>query len=78
VPKGTNEITGFQPLLDQVDLAGRVVTADALHTQADHADYLVGRRQADYLFCVKGNQPGLETAINHLPSAAFSPSARRD
>jgi predicted transposase YbfD/YdcC len=73
VPKGTNEITGFQPLLDQVDLAGRVVTADALHTQADHADYLVGKRQADYLFCVKGNQPGLETAINHLPSAAFSP-----
>jgi predicted transposase YbfD/YdcC len=73
VPKGTNEITGFQPLLDQVDLVGRVVTADALHTQADHADYLVGERQADYLFCVKGNQPGLETAINHLPSAAFSP-----
>ena len=26
----TNEITGFRPLLDQVDLAGRVVTADAL------------------------------------------------
>jgi predicted transposase YbfD/YdcC len=33
----TNEITGFQPLLDEVDLAGRVVTADALHCQRDHA-----------------------------------------
>ncbi len=28
----TNETTQLAPLLDQVDLAGRVVTADALHT----------------------------------------------
>jgi predicted transposase YbfD/YdcC len=27
----TNEITEFAPLLDSVDLAGAVVTADALH-----------------------------------------------
>jgi hypothetical protein len=26
----TNEITGFQPLLDGLDLAGRIITADAL------------------------------------------------
>ena len=38
----TNEITRFRPLLDGVDLAGRVVTADALHTQREHADWLVG------------------------------------
>src|SRR6266536_1322472 len=29
----SNEITGFRPLLEGVDLQGRVVTADALHTQ---------------------------------------------
>jgi Transposase DDE domain len=34
----TNEITRFRPLLDGLDLAGRVVTADALHTQREHAD----------------------------------------
>src|SRR6266542_6524342 len=54
----SNEITGFRPLLEGVDLQGRVVTADALHTQTEHARYLVGDRQADYLFCVKGNHPG--------------------
>src|SRR6266542_2497950 len=58
----SNEITGFRPLLEGVDLQGRVVTADALHTQTEHARYLVGDRQADYLFCVKGNQPTLEAA----------------
>src|SRR5829696_5152812 len=29
----TNELIGFQPLLDGLDLAGRVLTADALHPQ---------------------------------------------
>jgi predicted transposase YbfD/YdcC len=36
-----NEIVRFWPLLDGLDLAGRVVTADALHTQREHADWLV-------------------------------------
>jgi hypothetical protein len=68
----SNEITGFQPLLE-VDLAGRVVTADALHCQRAHARYLVGERHADYLFVVKENQPGLVAAISQLPEQAFSP-----
>lgn len=71
----TNEITGFRPLLDQVDLAGKVVTADALHTQTEHARYLVADRQADYVLTVKDNQPGLVAAIDHLPQAVFSPGA---
>jgi predicted transposase YbfD/YdcC len=33
VPTASNEIAEFQPLLDGLDLAGAVVTADALHTQ---------------------------------------------
>lgn len=70
----TNEITGFRPLLDQVDLAGRVVTADALHSQQAHARYLVADRHADYVLVVKDNQPGLVAAIDQLPEQAFSPS----
>jgi len=70
----TNEITQFAPLLDEVDVAGRVVTADAMHTQTAHASYLVADRHADYLFCVKDNQPGLVAAIGQLPEQAFSPS----
>lgn len=39
VQEMTNEITCFQPLLDTVaDLAGVVVTSDAVHTQREHAD----------------------------------------
>jgi hypothetical protein len=40
----SNEITAFVPLLDRLDLADVLVTADALHTQRGHADYLHTRR----------------------------------
>jgi hypothetical protein len=52
----TNEITQFRPLLEQLDLAGRVVTADALHTQ--HAPRrLAGHRQAGRLCPAREGQP---------------------
>lgn len=56
-------------MLDLVDLTGAVVTADALHTQRDHADYLVVQRGADYLLTVKANQPTLFAQLKHLPWA---------
>ena len=31
----TNEITAFAPLLEPLDLAGCVITADAMHTQRE-------------------------------------------
>jgi hypothetical protein len=52
----TNEIPMFSTLLDQVDdLAEVVVTADALHAQREHAEYLHSRG-AHYVLTVKGNQ----------------------
>jgi predicted transposase YbfD/YdcC len=63
----TNEITRFQPLLDGVDLTGAVVTADALHTQHAHADWLVGVKRAAYLLIVKANQPSLHHQLQRLP-----------
>ena len=40
----TNEITCFQPLPETLaDLAGVVVTSDAMHTRREHASYLPGR-----------------------------------
>jgi len=67
VGEKTNEITCFQPLLDTVaDLAGTVVTSDALHTQREHADYLLGR-QAHYIVIVKGNQKKLRKQLKSLP-----------
>lgn len=61
-----SEISSFAPLLDGIDLTGTVVTADALHTQRAHIEYLT-RRRADWVFTVKGNQPTLLTALKCLP-----------
>jgi predicted transposase YbfD/YdcC len=60
------------PLLEAVDLAGRVVTADALHTQRALAKYLL-ERGAHYHFTVKGNQPTLERDIALLFEAKAAP-----
>lgn len=68
----SNEITAFGPLLDSLDLAGAVVTADALHAQREHARWLVADKHADYLFQVKGNQPGLLAACQRLDDAVTS------
>ncbi|BCJ55409.1 hypothetical protein Asp14428_68840 [Actinoplanes sp. NBRC 14428] len=52
----TNEITRFQPLLDQIgDLHDTVITADALHCQREHVTYLA-ERGAHWILTVKGNQ----------------------
>lgn len=63
----TNEIPMFEPLLDQIeDLAGAVVTADALHCQREHVTYLRGRG-AHWIFTVKGNQGGLKAQLAAQP-----------
>jgi DDE_Tnp_1-associated/Transposase DDE domain len=73
VDRKHGEIAAFRPLLSDVDLDGRVVTADALHTQRAHARWLVEDKQADYLLVVKGNQPGVIGAIDRLPGPACFP-----
>ncbi len=67
----SNEIPQFAPLLDTlaaagVDLAHTVITADALHTQRAHADYL-HERGAGFVFTCKQNQPRLFAALDALP-----------
>jgi predicted transposase YbfD/YdcC len=63
----TNEITRFQPLLADLDLAEAVVTADALHTQRDHAVFLVEEKNAHYILIAKDNQPSLRAQLMNLP-----------
>lgn len=67
----SNEIPLFAPLLNSlaaagVDLAAVVITADALHTQRCHAEYLhsVG---AEFVLTAKHNQPRLYAALDALP-----------
>jgi predicted transposase YbfD/YdcC len=63
----TGEITRFRPLLDRLDLTATVVTADALHTQREHAEWLVTHKHAAYLLFVKANQPMLRQQLATLP-----------
>ena len=66
VDSKTNEITAFAPLPDRVDITDAIITADALHTQDEHARYL-HRRGAHYVFIVKGNRPRLHQQLAGLP-----------
>jgi predicted transposase YbfD/YdcC len=43
-----------------------VVTADAMHCQKSHADYLVLERGAHYLLTAKANQPTLHQQLKSL------------
>lgn len=62
----TNEITAFAPLLDRINITGTIITADALHTQDRHANYL-HERGAHYVFIVKNNRPTLRAQLAGLP-----------
>jgi predicted transposase YbfD/YdcC len=64
----TNEIPMFSVLCNKIDdLTGVVVTADAMHCQKAHADYLVLQRGAHYILTVKNNQRGLRNQLKALP-----------
>jgi hypothetical protein len=74
----TNEIPVARQLFGQLDLAGRTVALDALHTQDHTARDLVLEHGAHYLFTVKNNQPTLRQNIEKrvpAPPVGFSPSA---
>jgi hypothetical protein len=50
IARKTNEILELRNLLSDVDITGKVVTADALHTQRETARFLVEDKKADYLY----------------------------
>lgn len=76
----TNEIPMFAPLLETLEAAGidlttTVITADALHSQRSHAQYLY-EHGAEFVLTVKQNQPTLYAALDALPWAATPIAAR--
>ena len=73
----TNEIPVARELFGELDLAGRTVALDALHTQDETARQLVLEHGAHYLLSVKNNQPTLRQNIDTMvpvPATGFSPS----
>lgn len=66
----SNEITAIPELLDLLDLAGALVSIDAMGTQKDIAQQIVAAK-GDYLLAVKDNQPRLLEDIQRLAEAAL-------
>jgi predicted transposase YbfD/YdcC len=66
IPAKSSEISALRALLghlDPADLAGAVITADALHTQRETARCLVEDHHGHYVLIVKANQPTLHTTV---------------
>lgn len=83
VDEKTNEIKHVKPLFKHLDIKGCVVTADALLTQKEVANYLVEEKGADFLFTAKGNQPTLLEDIKFIdlkktakPNRMLSPTTK--
>jgi predicted transposase YbfD/YdcC len=57
----TNDIVTFPILIERLDVTGRVVTADAMHTQKAAATLIAGKGGHN-VFGVKQNQPKLSDA----------------
>jgi predicted transposase YbfD/YdcC len=62
-----NETSHFAELLTGLDLAGHVVTIDALHTVRANLNWLVTAKNAHYIAVIKANQPLLHTRVKALP-----------
>jgi hypothetical protein len=76
VDEKTNEIPVARELFKRLELDGRIVSLDALHTQDETARALVLEHGADYVLTVKGNQPTVREAIGCRvpePPPAFFP-----
>ncbi len=70
VEEKSNEIPAVRDLLKAfASLASAVITIDAMHTQTDTAQVILGRG-ADYVMTVKGNMPTLYRQLKKLPWAA--------
>ncbi|MFE8950648.1 ISAs1 family transposase [Streptomyces sp. NPDC007856] len=63
----TNETTHFQPLPAPLDLAGAVVTFDALHSLKANISWLVETKKAHYVAVIKTNQPTAYSQLAALP-----------
>ena len=61
----SNEITAIPELLEALEIAGCIVTLDAIHCQTKTVETIIEKR-ADYVLPVKENQPRLLEALQGL------------
>ena len=71
----SNEIPAGRRLLLPQDLVGKIVLADALHTQDETARQILHQQGGDFLLTVKANQLTVHKTLENLfAKQAFSPS----
>jgi hypothetical protein len=72
----SNEIPAARQVLSGLDLAGKLVLTDALHTQVETGQLILFEKGGDYLMTVKANQPTLQTTLQNLfEKQLFPPSS---
>jgi predicted transposase YbfD/YdcC len=74
VAEKSNELTAVPALLRQLELAGCIITADALHCQKTIAQEII-EADADYVLALKGNQATAHEEIKAYLDAAVARSA---
>jgi hypothetical protein len=76
VQQASNEIPAARQQMAKLDLSGKTVLADALHTQVETVRQVLFEGGGDYLLTVKENQKQLvQTLATLLTRGKFSPSA---
>ena len=72
VGEKANEITAAKAMLGRLPLKGATVTGDAMFCQKEFCQRIT-EGGGDFIFTVKGNQPGLKEDVAATFAAAFSP-----
>jgi predicted transposase YbfD/YdcC len=73
VPCDTNEEAATAAHFPKMDLAGVCVTGDAAHTTKANCRQLPQNNGADYVLCIKGNQPTAKAKAQQLLPGDSSP-----
>jgi predicted transposase YbfD/YdcC len=69
----SNEITAIPKLLSRLDIAGAVITIDAMGCQKKIAEQ-IKRQGGDYVFSLKGNQGNLHDDVKTFFTSSLSPA----
>jgi Domain of unknown function (DUF4338)/DDE_Tnp_1-associated len=76
VAKKTNEIPTAQTLIRRLDLTGRMVQLDGMHTQHQTSHQILYEQGGDYSLILRDNQPTLLKTAQQLLPADVPPSGR--
>lgn len=70
----SNEITAIPTLLSRLDIAGAVITMDAMGCQKKIAKQII-EKESDYVLSLKGNQGSLHEDVTTFFESSLSPEA---